>query len=150
MQDPIASGEALYRYIPQRPPMVLLDALLRNDEELTRCSYKVPEDGLFVEKGVLREPGMLESIAQTAAAGVGHYQLEMKKEGDEAPLGFIAQVKNFEVNGLPRVGDLLYIEVGVEQEVMNMTIIQGRLLRRKEVLARCEMRIYLQEKEVPS
>ena len=145
MGNAIASGEGLYRYIPQRPPMVMVDSLLRNDEELTRTSFRVQEGNLFLEHGSFREAGLVENIAQTAAAGVGHYYVEQKDGNGEPPVGFIASVKDLEVRRMPGIGDELLTEVRVKQEVMNMTIITARVERQKELMASCEMRIYLQD-----
>ncbi len=144
MENALAEGEALFKYIPQRPPMLLIGALLHYDGTLIRSSYTVEKEGVFVEDEFLREAGIVENIAQTAAAGVGYHYLEQTEKG-AIPLGFIASVRNFEVQGLPRTGEKLTTEVRVEQEVMNMTIVEGKVQRDGELLAKGQVRIFLQE-----
>jgi hypothetical protein len=58
--------------IPQRPPFVMIGSLLYNDEKVTRTTYRVSQQNIFVEHGLFREPGLLENIAQTAAARAGY------------------------------------------------------------------------------
>jgi predicted hotdog family 3-hydroxylacyl-ACP dehydratase len=60
--------ENVLNLIPQKPPFVMIGRLLHWDEKLTRTSFLVNDDNVFVEDGEFREPGLIENIAQTAAA----------------------------------------------------------------------------------
>lgn len=144
MEESIAKGEGLHRYIPQRPPMVMIDALLRYDASGTESSFQVPEEGLFIEKGVLSAGGLVENIAQSAAAGVGYHYVERTERG-EPPLGFIAAVKDMSFHQFPASGQQLRTSIQVKQEVMNMTIVEGKVWKEQELVAEGELRIFLQE-----
>ncbi|HMJ46203.1 MAG TPA: hypothetical protein VK498_02685, partial [Ferruginibacter sp.] len=67
-------GDAILSYIPQRPPFVMVDKILSSGESSTRTSFIIHEKNIFVENGKFREPGLVENIAQTAAAGAGYSQ----------------------------------------------------------------------------
>ena len=54
------------------------------------------------------EPGLLENIAQTAAARAGY---EAKKENEPVRVGYIGAVKNFEVFDLPGLHDMIETEI---------------------------------------
>jgi hypothetical protein len=66
------TGENSLALIPQKPPFVMIDALLFSDEKRTVSSFKIPEKNIFVKEGLFLEPGLVENIAQTAAARAGH------------------------------------------------------------------------------
>ncbi len=94
----IVTKENIQSLIPQRPPFVMIDELIYSDERSSRTSLRVSDDNIFVVNGKLREPGLLENIAQTAAARAGHAaQLENKP----VQVGYIGAVKNFEVFTCP-------------------------------------------------
>ena len=58
--------------IPQRPPMVMIDKLTEAGEISATGELKVHESNLFCENGLFRETGLIEFIAQTAAAFTGY------------------------------------------------------------------------------
>jgi predicted hotdog family 3-hydroxylacyl-ACP dehydratase len=127
-------------YIPQRPPIVMIDEIHGSDEQSTITSFVVKEGALFVDEGELKEPGLVENIAQTAAAGVG-YQFALKKEA--VPEGFIGAVKDLKIERLPRVGEEIRTKVSIMQEVFGVTLIEGVITLNGERIASCEMKIVL-------
>lgn len=127
--------------IPQAPPFVMIDGIIRSDKTQTRSTLKIKEDNIFVENGLFKEPGLLENIAQTAAAGVG---FEAQKESRPAPIGYIGAVKNFEVFELPTVNTVLETEIAVLNRIFDVTVISGRVWNDNVLLAQCEMKIFVQ------
>ncbi len=65
------SDENVLSLIPQRPPFVMIDRLVSSDADIIKTSFKITGDNIFVTDGRFREPGLLENIAQTAAARAG-------------------------------------------------------------------------------
>lgn len=138
----IATGEELLTLVPQRPPMVLIDALLTCADERTMSQFRVPADSVLVENGVLSEAGLIENIAQTAAAGAGYaYQ----QQGRPAPIGFIAAIRDLRVGALPAVGTVLTTEVRVQNQVLEFSIMRGTVKADETTFAECEMRIYIKD-----
>ena len=136
----IATEAEITGYIPQRPPMVMVGKLLSVEGTRTLTSFLISEDNLFCEDGQFVEAGLMENIAQTAAAGAGYRSL-LKNE--TPPQGFIGGVKNLVIHSLPVVGDLLITEVSVEHEVFDATVINGRITVNEKAVAECEMKIFL-------
>lgn len=68
----ICQGEELFRLIPQRPPMVMIDRFYGIEEDTSWSGLTVTTDNLFCRDGVLQETGIIEHIAQSAAARVGY------------------------------------------------------------------------------
>jgi predicted hotdog family 3-hydroxylacyl-ACP dehydratase len=140
MEELLISGNELLELIPQRPPMVMIDKFIFSDGTISISGLTVSSTCVFCEKDLLSESGLVENIAQTAAAGVGY---ECKKDNKIVPIGFIAAIKNLEIFKLPTIGSELRTEVKIVNQVMDVTIINGTVSCEKNVLAQCEMRIFL-------
>ena len=128
-------------YIPQRPPFVMVDRVLSDDDQVTRTSFQVREDNLFMEDGLLQAPALVENIAQTAAAGAGYKSIHQNMP---VKVGFIGAIRNLVVFGLPAVGKTLVTETRVVNKVFDVSIVEGTLTCEGEILASCEMKIFLQ------
>ena len=126
--------------IPQRPPFVMIDKLMYSDENLIRSRFQVREDNVLIENGRLQEAGLVENIAQTVAAGAGYVS---KMENMPVTIGYIGSVNNLQVYWLPRINDELETEVAVVNHVFNVTLITGIIHCNGEVLAQCEMKIFI-------
>jgi len=126
--------------IPQRPPFVLVDELLHCDESCTRTAFHIREENVLVANGEFTEGGLMENIAQTAAARAGY--LAMRENKPVLP-GYIGAVKNFEVFGLPKVNNDLVTEISIENQVFDVTVISGIVMCNDIIVARCEMNIFI-------
>lgn len=126
--------------IPQKFPFVMIDQLDFSDETTTRCSLIVRDENIFVVDGIFREAGLIENIAQTAAARVGYIAATQKQD---VPVGFIGAIRNLEIFSLPHTGDVLETEVKILNTVFDVTIISGCIRSRNKILANCEMKIVL-------
>ena len=124
--------------IPQRPPMTMIDALIEADEKSARGQLYILESNLFIDNGFLAEPGVIEFIAQTAAAYMGYKNRTANKEVSE---GYIGAIKNLVIHELPKVNSPIQSEIVVENEIVGYTIIAGRVYQDDRLLAECEMRI---------
>ena len=71
----ICRGDELFRLIPQRPPMVMIDRFYGIEENTSWSGLTVTPDNLFCRDGVLQETGIIEHIAQSAAARVGYINI---------------------------------------------------------------------------
>lgn len=131
--------------IPQKAPFVMVDQLLFADETTAKCSFIVKEDNPLVNDGIFQEGGLLENIAQTAAAQAGYMASAQNKP---VAAGFIGSVKDFEVFALPKTGDELLTEIIVEGQIFDVTVISGKVWHSDKLLACCEMKIFIQQDKV--
>lgn len=127
-------------FIPQRTPMVMIDQLLSAESDSAMSSFLITNDNIFVEDGKFTEPGLVENIAQTAAAMVGHHCALNKIP---VPIGFIAAVKDLKINSTPPSGSIISTKVKVTNTVMDVTIVEGVVLLAEEVICTCEMKILI-------
>lgn len=134
----------ILQLIPQAPPFVMVDELTYTDETTTRSKFTIAADNCMVFGGMFSEGGLMENIAQTAAARVGYLaSLENKPVAG----GYIGAVKDFEVLFLPPVDSDLTTEIKIENQVFNVSVISGQVWCNNELCARCEMKVFLNADE---
>lgn len=126
--------------IPQRPPFVLVDNFVFEDEETQYSVFRVPGDHVLVEEGVLLEAGLVENIAQTAAARAGYL---CRRDGQPVPLGYIGAVQRLDIQELPLVDEEIRTTIAVRHQVFNATQIEGTVRRGDKILGTCEMKIFI-------
>ncbi len=133
--------EQIFPFIPQRPPFVMIDRIEYANETESVTSFCIREDHLFVEHGFFTEAGIIENMAQTAAAGTG---LRAQQDNRPAPVGFIGALKGLQIYTLPVVGDMLQTRVSFVHQIMNAHIVQARVMTGEQEIAICELKIFLQ------
>jgi 3-hydroxyacyl-[acyl-carrier-protein] dehydratase len=136
----LATRNDITQYIPQRDPMVMVHDILQVMEDAAITQFEILPDNVFVKDGFLREPGLIENIAQTAAAQMGYTHI---KKGLPVPIGYIASVKDLQVLSLPPAGILLNTSVRVTNQVLNIIQIEGLVHLKGKLICRCEMRIFV-------
>jgi len=132
--------------IPQRPPFVIIDKLIDTNEKSGCSTFKISEQNIFVKNGVLTEPGLIENIAQTAAARIGYISLS---ENKAVPVGYIGAVQNLEIFDLPKIKEEIRTETTVDNEIYNVTIITGKVTCKEKLIASCNMKIYINQNKNP-
>ena len=137
-------AEQLYQLIPQRPPIVMVDVVWSATETEAETGLTVTADNIFVRNGHFREPGLIEHIAQSAAAfaGCGTFL-----RGEEPKLGFIGEIKDCVLNMLPEVGTLLRTHIQLVTEVNGIRLISAETRIEGEMVASCIMKIFLKDDE---
>jgi predicted hotdog family 3-hydroxylacyl-ACP dehydratase len=126
--------------IPQRAPFVMITELMDVREQSATSSFRILEDNIFVKDGQFQESGLIENIAQTAAAMSGY---KAKKSGKAAEIGFLGGVKNLRIYYLPAVDTNLATEVTLENQVMNVNLLKGFIRQEDKLVAECEMKVFL-------
>jgi len=130
----------IHDLIPQRPPMVMIDKLTEASETSATGEMTIRESNLFCENGLFRETGMIEFIAQTAAAFTGY---KNKINNQKVSEGYIGAIKNLVIHDLPPAGAFIRSVITLENEIVGYSIITGRVFLAEKLLAVCEMRILL-------
>ena len=133
--------------IPQRAPIVMVDEFLGIEESVSKSSLTVREDNIFVDDATLSECGLIEHIAQSAAARVGHIFNTLNRP---IPIGYIGSVNDFAIAAHPKVGDTIYTTIEVIQEVFNITLIRAVCQVNDVEIATCKMKIFLDTDEAKS
>ena len=126
--------------IPQREPFVMVDHLVKVDENSTQSEFEIKLGNILTVGNYFTEAGMIENIAQTAAARSGYESIIEKKQ---VQLGYIGSIKNLEISILPSVGDKIFTEVKTINQIFNVNIIKGSVFLNDKIIASCEMKIFI-------
>ncbi|WP_339864425.1 3-hydroxyacyl-ACP dehydratase [uncultured Algoriphagus sp.] len=126
--------------IPQRTPMVMISRVMAYSKEGIQTELDITSENIFVSKDQFTVSGMLENIAQTAAALVG---VEAREQGEEVPLGFIGGINKVKVFGFAAATETIVTKVEILQEVFNITLIRGKCFNLDKLLLECEMKIVI-------
>ena len=118
----------------------MIDGLVSCNETSSTTTFQVKAENLLVHDGKLSEAGITENIAQTAAAGLGYMTLQ---SNSPIEIGYIAAVKNLEIFAQPEVGDVIETNVTIINRVFDVTIVSGSVKCGDILLAKCEMKIFL-------
>lgn len=141
-REAIIHGEGILGLIPQRPPIVMVDSFFSIEENCSYSGLTVTSDNIFCEAGKLQEPGVIEHIAQSAAARIGFIYT---RQGAQVPLGFIGSVDKLKIYNLPEVGIKLFTEITVVQEVFDITLVSAQVKAGEELIAECRMKIFIKK-----
>lgn len=140
MSSPTCKGEDILNLIPQRPPILMLDGYLFEDELHCQSELTVAEDNIFLgDDGRIAEEGILEHVAQTAAAHIGYLQ---RQEGEAVGLGYIGDIKRCTFSGLtPEAGDTLYTKLTVVSQVGGITMVSAETSADGRTILTCRMKV---------
>ena len=133
-----AEGGDVSRFIPQKPPIVMVDALYECEPTKAVTGFNIRSDNMFCENGLFREAGIIEHIAQSAALKAGYEQ----HTGNSTPkVGYIGSLKNFVLYFMPSAGAHLVTTITVKHVVGNVVVLHGKVTCNGKVAAECEMKV---------
>lgn len=132
--------EEIFKLMPQRDPIVMVDKVHAAEGDTIRTGLTVKPSNYFMEEdGRMAEPGLIEHIAQSANALLGHKAL---LAGNPLPQGFIAEVKKFHCYARPALGDELTTTVTFNDEINGITLMAGETWCGDVRIADTQMKLY--------
>jgi len=131
----------ILQLIPQRDPMVMVSGLQWASDHSVITWFLIKEGNIFLRDGRFQESGLIENIAQSGAALNGYRAMV---NGEPVKNGYIGGIKNLEVHSLPETGVRLTTSVTETYHVMDVSIIVGEVRANDQLIARCEMKVFLQ------
>ncbi|MDR0844491.1 MAG: hydroxymyristoyl-ACP dehydratase [Tannerella sp.] len=140
--EALFEGDRVQELIPQRAPIVMLDAFFEGDDTDAVTGLTVQPDNLFCSNGRLAEPGLIEHIAQSASALAGYSSYRRQQP---APVGYIGEVKKFRIFRLPEAGEQLRTSLHILSEVMNVSLLSAETKSGEETVASCQMKIFIKK-----
>ncbi|MCR5003796.1 MAG: hydroxymyristoyl-ACP dehydratase [Bacteroidales bacterium] len=142
MAEKSFSGEEIKLLIPQRSPMMQVDFFQAENDLEGNTSLTIAGDNLFCSGGLFREPGLIEHIAQSAAAYAGY---DTFRRGEAPKLGFIGEVKKMKIGNLPKVGDTVRTHYKVLGSADGVTLLGAESKVGDEVVASGRMKIFIKQ-----
>ena len=142
MQNKKVVLKSIEFYIPQKAPFVMVSELVFANDKEAQTRFYIEDNNVLCENGKLDESGLIENIAQTAAAMTGFNAI---KNGAEVKKGFIGSVDKLIITKLPQTQEFIDTKVVILNTVMNVHIIKGTITQKDLPIAECEMKIFLEE-----
>lgn len=130
------------KYIPQAPPFEMIDTLVSAADGSAVTRLTIQPDNVLVDGRSFTTAGLIENMAQTAAAGAG---LEAHSRAVPPRVGFIGAVKGFEVVQLPVVGDTITTTTTLLHLIGNVQVVKGAVWLHDQCIAAAEYKIFLQD-----
>lgn len=132
--------------LPQRPPFIMIDHLIHFDPIITQTRFTIRKENMFLQPdGHYEEAGLIETIAQSCAARMGY--IEMLKHSNSIKLGFVGMIKEMSILRSPHLGEVLNTTISVIAEIFHTTLVKAKIEVGSEIIATCEMKIYLSDIE---
>lgn len=135
-------GTQLYQLIPQRNPIVMVTQVYQVTDTDIESGLTVTADNIFCADGKFTEPGLIEHIAQSAAAFAGYPYFVA---GKQAPLGYIGEIKKLRIHTLPAVGSQLRTRIHLVSEVMGISLITAETTVNDTPIVTCQMKIFIND-----
>ena len=124
--------------LPHQAPMRFIETLTRADATGGRATANFPADHFAVSSGVVTEAALIECVAQTFAAALGH----SAGSGQKPALGMLAAVTNFQIHSRPAAGTPLEIEARELKRLGPMRLIAGTITAAGRIVAAGELTVY--------
>lgn len=138
-------GEDIKRLIPQREPFMMMDEIEASDGTHAVTALTVLKDNYFIlPDGTMAETGLIEHIAQSCSALMGCQALEQENTGENPPVGLIGEVKRFECQRRPKVGEKVCTSIEFGFTFGNVTMATGESRVDDELIAKAQLKIFMQ------
>ncbi|PUZ25125.1 3-hydroxyacyl-ACP dehydratase [Chitinophaga parva] len=120
--------------------MVMIDTLSGATDRTADTALTIAADNIFLNGGKFSPSGLLENMAQTAAAHAGYLALRLN---EPVKVGFIGAVKDLQIKSLPPAGATLHTHIEVQNTVFNATSVLAKVSLDNAVVASCELKIFI-------
>jgi predicted hotdog family 3-hydroxylacyl-ACP dehydratase len=127
--------------IPHRPPMRWVDALIDCAETTATCTARFSAGQLAANQGAVTETALVECVAQTVAAALGH-RLRIAGNSETPNHGLLVAVSNFKIISQPPINQTLTIEVRELKRLGPMLMIAGKISCEGRLVAQGELSLY--------
>ena len=144
-------GLDIRRFLPHRPPFLMVDTLLSLDDEHVTASFHIKPDCIFNENGVFNEVGLIENAAQTCSSIVGKSYFEVADPAGERVklIGFISAIKKVDILAHPNVGQTIISHAKLlsrfDSNGFSICTLQCNITASDKELLSCEMNLFIQE-----
>lgn len=119
--------------IPQRDPIVMVDDVVVTDSDHASTTLRLTDD-----KYISGEAALVEYAAQSCAALIGY-------RSQSADIGYIGEVRNFEILRIPVAGELLHCELEIIAEMGGITLVQVSIRSEEECIAQGRLKLFIHE-----
>lgn len=127
--------------LPHRPPMRWVDALVDCTDTTVVATVHIREDHFALHDGALLETALVECVAQTVAAALGH-RMRASGQPGAANQGMLIGVTSFKIVAAPRAGETLTIETREVKRLGPMLLVAATITSAGQPIASGELSLY--------
>lgn len=127
--------------IPHRDPIIMIDQIISHSEQNTITCFKIIDSNIFVQDNFFQSAGLIENMAQSAAARFG---IQNYHQRDEPPLGYIASIKNLIINRCPCVGEKIFTKIINKHQINQLIMIDAEILSSNNIISSCELKVFIE------
>ncbi len=148
LEKAIVTGEEILKLIPQRAPFVFVESYYGEIDGNQVTGFTPVAETLFTKSVsgaddiCLTEPGVIENMAQSAAAVTGY---KFISRGESVPVGFIGAVSKFVITEFPLVGKEIITHIRELGEFGDISLVEAVLYCGERKAASAELKIFLQK-----
>jgi len=139
------------KFLPHRPPFLMVDKVLSIGNEHVSTSFKIKPDNVFVENNSFNEVGLVECAAQTCSSIVGKsYFDDDDYEGSGTKLiGFISTIKTVKLYACAKVGSTITANAKLvsrfDADDYTICVLSCKINDDTKELLSCEMNLFIRE-----
>jgi 3-hydroxyacyl-[acyl-carrier-protein] dehydratase len=122
------STEEIENAIPHRPPMRLLDEIVRRDETSIVCKKTFSEDDFFVQGHFPGQPIVPGVIQCECCLQAGAVLLQQHAKNDQDGIPVATRMDGVKFKRMVRPGDTVEIHVTLKDQVSNAFFMTGKML----------------------
>lgn len=119
--------------IPQRDPIMMVDDVIAHDNNCATTTLRFTDD-----KYIRGEAALVEFAAQSCAALMGW-------RSKTTDLGYIGEVRNFEILRIPILGELLHCDLEVIAEMGGIILVETVISSDEECIAHGRLKLFIHE-----
>lgn len=128
--------------IPQREPIKMVDRFHRLEQNTAQTILTLHTDIYLLETdGTLSEAGLIEHMAQSASALAGY--LAREEGAERVPVGYIGEIRNFQIYRKPHVGETLTTTVICQEKFGDFILMDGETQTAGEMVASIHLKVYI-------
>lgn len=128
--------------IPQRDPVRMIDTLYEATVTEAHTGLSVSKGNIFFEGDHLSEMGLIENMAQSAAATAG---VRNFLQGIPPSIGYIGEIKKCIFHSFPHDGEKLHTFVHYVSEAAGVTLYDIENRTDSSPCAQCRMKVFIEQ-----
>jgi predicted hotdog family 3-hydroxylacyl-ACP dehydratase len=137
-ENVLLSGRSLYKYIPHRPPVFLIDSYYGRDGEASYSGYTPVKDSFFCPGEIFLEEGIIEHAAQSVALAAG---VDTMEQGGEVVPGFVGSVNEYHFYAPVCAGEKLITGIKEIHKYTGFSVIQAKTFCNGLLVAEGELKV---------
>ncbi len=127
--------------LPHRPPLRWVDALVDCTETTAVATVHIREDHFALHDGALLETALVECVAQTVAAALGH-RMRASGQPGAANQGMLIGATSFKIVAALRAGETLTVETREVKRLGPMLLVAATITSAGQPIASGELSLY--------